>query len=103
MRLSEAGEHVTGTAPSCLSVADAAQETIAPLGPCARTVLFAGSDSTGAVVSGWSGDGAGAWGWQADAPSAAAAASASTTERKERFISPDLPLSLVPVGSLSWN
>jgi len=47
----EAGVHVTGTAPSTLSVAVALYVTAAPDGPVASAVIAEGRVNTGAVVS----------------------------------------------------
>jgi hypothetical protein len=47
----DAGEHVTGRAPSTESVADAWNETTAPAALVATAVAFEGSASTGAAVS----------------------------------------------------
>src|SRR5262245_42464912 len=46
-----AGAQVTGTTPSTRSVAEATKAWIAPLEPCAGTVSFAGTVTTGPVVS----------------------------------------------------
>jgi hypothetical protein len=46
-----AGMHVTSTAPSTLSVADVVKLNAAPVAPVASTVAFAGTVTTGPVVS----------------------------------------------------
>src|SRR5205823_6660576 len=47
----EVGSQLTGSDPSTTSVAVASNEVLAPLGPVASTVLSAGTDSAGGVVS----------------------------------------------------
>src|SRR5262245_11960308 len=49
--LPEGGAHVVATAPSTRSVALAAKLTAAPDGPVASSVMFAGTDTAGGVVS----------------------------------------------------
>lgn len=47
----DAGEQVTETEPSTMSVAVAEKVTVAPDGPVASTVIFAGTVTVGGVVS----------------------------------------------------
>ena len=47
----EAGEQVAARGPSTRSLAEAVKEMVAPEGPVASTVIFAGSVTEGAVVS----------------------------------------------------